>query len=488
MIQRVLLVGDVGGLCGFHVGDEAMLESNLALLRRLLPEARFTATSLDPSATRRFYGIDAVPGLRFDAVSASREVELQSIDGWLDTARSGSRELPEALQVLLETDLLVISGGGNLCSSWPGHILQRLALVRLARYAQIPVLIVGQTLGPVLCEVDQALVAEILEAASWLGLREASSVALALRLGVPLERIDFQLDDAITLSAAPCAPGVIPVNRCGPLVALTLHSLFAGAETDAWLDHLAAELDLLIEQTAAHILFIPHLSDLDEGVDGGDYAVGLALLGRLANPRSLTLLNVQASAQTLWLTRQADVVVSSRYHPLVFALTAYKPCLGLPCDRYTLVKLHGALSHAGREADLLPLAGGRWEGLGKRIIDLCERRYSAAQSAAWQASLQERSSGRERRLAMFLADLQGQSGGVGSTVTDLARLIDALARIVNVPELFSATREFELQQMRLIEHWQSTALEAERYVLDLKRELAVKERQLLALGPMVPQG
>jgi len=77
---------------------------------------------------------------------------------------------------------------------------------------------------------------------------------------------------------------------------------------------------------------------------------------------------------------------------------------------------------------------------------------------------------------------------VGSTVTDLARLIDALARIVNVPELFSATREFELQQMRLIEHWQSTALEAERYVLDLKRELAVKERQLLALGPMVPQG
>ncbi len=153
-IQHVFLVGDVAGYSSFHVGDEAMLECNLLLLRRLLPQAAVTLMSLDPEASRGLYATEAVSRLGFAHLSADRQVELQRIAGWLSGAKHHPGELPEALCALMSAQLLVISGGGNLSSTWPEHIMERLALVRLAVQQDIPVLILGQTVGPNLTAID----------------------------------------------------------------------------------------------------------------------------------------------------------------------------------------------------------------------------------------------------------------------------------------------------------------------------------------------
>ena len=58
----------------------------------------------------------------------------------------------------------------------------------------------------------------------------------------------------------------------------------------------------------------------------------------------------------VWVTQRAALVVSSRYHPLVFATAAAVPCLGLYRDAYTRIKLQGALAHVGMEAWCLSAA------------------------------------------------------------------------------------------------------------------------------------
>jgi polysaccharide pyruvyl transferase WcaK-like protein len=469
VFRHVLLVGDLAGREHFHVGDEAMLECNLLMLRRLLPQARFSLMSADPSASADRYAAQAVSRLGFSAVSADRQSELWQIECWLALARTAPEQLPEALHALLQADLLVISGGGNLSSTWPDYILERLAMVRLARQQDIPVLILGQTLGPQLSEIDRRLLVEILAAATWVGLREASSVALALTLGVPLAHIDYQLDDAINLPPRPVpwlATAWPAAESRGPLIALTLHPLFAGAVREHWLDGLAAELDQVIAELGARLLFIPHLADWQGEEDLGDKAVGLALSGRLRRPEALHVLDVQDAGTTAWLTQQADLLVSSRYHPLVFALAAQRPCLGLPTDAYTLIKLQGALRHAGCEADLLVLREQGWPGLAQRIISQFRGAALRACDRQWESRCKRQVEDRERRLAGWLDELQ--QGLQPTPDTDSSELLVALASLAggSAQESLLAAREVELRGS--VEHWRATADAATAYVSDLQ--------------------
>src|SRR6185295_6203048 len=90
---RVVLIGDIGGASTFHVGDEAMFDADLDLVRRLLPRARCTAVSADPASTASTFGIDAVPRPSADALRA--------------TAARGQ----PAIAAASDANLLVVTGG-----------------------------------------------------------------------------------------------------------------------------------------------------------------------------------------------------------------------------------------------------------------------------------------------------------------------------------------------------------------------------------------
>lgn len=468
-LRRVVIIGDIAGSSKFHVGDEAMFEANVLMLRRLLPAASFTAVSLDPLASAARYGCDAVPRLDLTGAIDQRSAEMQRINAWMALARH-PQQLPQSLRAVAEADLLVISGGGNLSSSWPRHILERLALARLARELGIPLIVLGQTLGPNLSPEDAQCVAEVLCSACWVGLREASSVALALSLGVSLERINYQADDAIGLQASSVSdpwPAVPTGQEPGPRLALTLHPVYSKNGDTAWLDWIARELDHVIETMSARLLFIPHVYDWQEETgDQGDRWVGDAIAMRLRNPGAMRVLDVACSRETIGLTQSADGVVSSRYHPLVFGLAAGAPCLGLAVDRYTAIKLHGALSHTGQEQNLLLLQGNEWPGLAEQIIDLFQRpQTSAAQRHIQVTAQQHRHDTREECLAALLCrlaigkhDIEPSAGHAGQD------LIHGLAKVINQPQ------HFDQNLKKSLEHWQRTSAEAQGYVLSLLEE------------------
>ncbi|WP_418119029.1 phytanoyl-CoA dioxygenase family protein [Variovorax sp. 350MFTsu5.1] len=357
----------------YHAGDEAMLESNVNLLRAVASDAELCAVSADPAFTAETYGIRALPRLGFENCASEEEREellaRLSHSHWTGAT-------PPAFSALLDaSDGLIISGGGNLRSNWPACIYERLALCRRAVANGAPVILLGQTLGPELTPRHREMVSEILDAASWIGLREAPSFELALELGAPLGRLSYQLDDAHDLARE--AEGIVPplpFPESESWIGVTFHPLVGPDGDDAVLDQLATQLEQAALRTKCHLVFIPHArASAAMGAPWSDEDIGRSLARRMRTV-TLHLLPVLPASHVARLTAQAQLIVSSRYHPLVFGLAGGVPCMGVWVDEYTRTKLQGALDHfecADAACGISEVLQGQ---LTSRLIDLWRRR------------------------------------------------------------------------------------------------------------------
>ncbi|QIL72646.1 hypothetical protein G7048_21200 [Diaphorobacter sp. HDW4B] len=350
-VRRWTVIGDIGAKHSYHVGDEAMFEANIHLLRSMAPQAQLLAVSRDPEFTAATYGVKAVHGLGFESCESEAACE-ELLARW--TRNHWTSRLPSAFDALTnEADGLVISGGGNLNSTWPEYIYERLALCRKAVSIGAPVILLGQTIGPELNARQRAMVSEILRVAAWVGAREMASYELALELGASPQRLSFQIDDASGLEKHATAElrWPLPFAADERWIGVTFHPLCDPTGSDPLLDQLARQLELVAAQTGCRLVFIPHArANVAAGGLWSDEEMGHALAARI-HATHLHVLPVLPAMQVAQLTARASLVVSSRYHPLVFALAAGVPCFGVWSDEYTRIKLQGALHHYGCAGD-----------------------------------------------------------------------------------------------------------------------------------------
>jgi polysaccharide pyruvyl transferase WcaK-like protein len=217
---------------------------------------------------------------------------------------------------------------------------------------------------------------------------------LARSLGVPADRLHRQLDDAFFL-----APESVVGERADaiaqeapPLVLVTLDASFGFEARRPALHAFARQLDALAESMGAALAFVPHVGGADVPIAHADAVAGRALADSLRTP--LRILDLWQPREARWLVAQAAMVVSTRYHPLVFATAAGIPALGIHQDDYTRVKLRGALSCAGLEewclstteverGELLPLAGRLWQQ--RQTV---QARLTRLHADAWPRELQ----------------------------------------------------------------------------------------------------
>jgi len=89
------------------------------------------------------------------------------------------------------------------------------------------------------------------------------------------------------------------------------------------------------------------------------------------------------------LARNASLVVTSRYHPAVFAAPAGVPVLGIAVDEYTTVKLTGALGNFG-QSGVLPIADLLGGGGPALALSLWQKRDSIRTSSIATAAARSR--------------------------------------------------------------------------------------------------
>lgn len=293
---------------------------------------------------------------------------------------------PELAAALPESGGLVVSGG-NLSA-------RHVALIEEARAAGLPVVVLGQTIGPSLTEDQLNLLSEALPYASWVGVREESSEKRARELGVAPDRIHHQLDDAFFIE-----PQVVVDERADvlrdaatPWILVTIDASYAAPEKESALRWIASQLDGLAESLKATLLFVPYAGGADVPPERSDLTVGRSLAALMRQP--LVLLDLWQPREVRWLTGEAAMVVSTREHPLVFATAAGVPALGIYSDDSTRVKLRGALAWADLQDWCLSLADAA-EGMLLLLAmelwherDAVRKRLARLHAEAWPKEIQ----------------------------------------------------------------------------------------------------
>ena len=335
-----------------HVGDEAMFDEMVYQLRSRGVDS-ITGISSNPAETRERYGIDAVAGIGFRTQKTRAEQQAR-MDAVVRTA-AGETGLLDAddpalavIDAIRTSDGVAVSGGGNMASTWPSHIFERATIGEIARLAGKPLVVSGQTLGPHLDDADSRLVAALLSSAALVGLREKPSHELSLALGVPAGLANQTVDDASFLSEQDKTTDAA-ADTAAPyaLVSLSTH---VGVEDRAEFQQAVADLlDHVVENTGLDIRFYAHFASLDVTESRGDTVMHNAVIERMTSSRVATL-DEGDSVAAARLARGAALVISSRYHPAVFAVSGGVPTIGIPVDDYTTTKLTGALGNFGQSA------------------------------------------------------------------------------------------------------------------------------------------
>jgi polysaccharide pyruvyl transferase WcaK-like protein len=349
--QRIVVIGDIGVVDGMiHIGDEAMFEAAIdAMRQRGITDITGMSTAPVESADR--YGISAVQNIGWAGSRTDRERRLSRVVAAVSDPSTLDADDPAlaVIAAIRDSDGVAVAGGGNMSSLWPHHIFERAALGRIAVALDKPVIVSGQTIGPELDDVDAALVRELLDSAEVVGLREPSSLTLCERLG--LAHLTQTIDDAsfLVTDDVPTASTYCLVSVASHVGAANRHEVVVA---------LAGLLDAVAAETGLEMVFLAHFGALD-GPSRGDSVMHDAVIAAMAGPARTVAPVDSVTAATL--ARGAAMVVSSRYHPVVFAVPAGVPTIGVPVDEYTGVKLRGALGNFGQDG-LLPvdelLAGG----------------------------------------------------------------------------------------------------------------------------------
>jgi len=357
---RLLVIADVGGEETRHLGDEAMLEANLEAIRRLVPEVAFTVVSRDPAWTAARYGVDAVAPFGFPGDRSAGAERAGMLDRLLSEATRRERanaatnaplDMVNATVAAVGTaEGVIVSGGGNLSSTWPDLLYERVALLSLARIFGKPAIVLGQTMGPSLTYEERRLLAETLSSARFVGVRELDSMALTLELGVPPERIWYQTDDALFLEGhsqfEPKSASISGVTGA-QAIAVTIDPQMRAAG-DHLFGALVSQLRELSETTGAPLALIPHAFGNESAAVPSDLTEARVLAERLRLSHTVIAEGLDAD-QAKRLTGEATLVISSRYHPIVFGLAAGVASIGIYGDEYCRIKLQGALAHAQLE-------------------------------------------------------------------------------------------------------------------------------------------
>ncbi|MGO4193098.1 polysaccharide pyruvyl transferase family protein [Arthrobacter sp. YAF17] len=348
--MRIALLGDVGQPV-YHVGDEAMAHACVDELGARGHEDVLLLTR-NVEETRRLFRKAAAPTLQFPWPPEERAEYLDLV---IRAAHGDTDALPPEDQVwdlitaMRACDALLIAGGGNMNSTYGWLLYERAAVAGIACALGLPVAIAGQTIGPVLYGRDRDVAKDLIGRAALVGARESYTLSLARHLAeTGQHKVASCLDDA-TFYAGRAAAKVKSVDvgdslaPAGPYIAATFSGGHGPADREAYIKAVAAALDQAALATGCAVVLLAHMST--PGLGDGDEGVHSEIAAAMTVP--VVAPPILSAEDTAALTAGASMVITSRYHSVVFALDAGLPVVALACEDYSHARLNGALQNWG---------------------------------------------------------------------------------------------------------------------------------------------
>ena len=332
---KVLLLADISGLGPeYHVGDEAMAEVSITRLKDTLGIANLIVGCASPENVPKTYGTNSF------AFYHTTNEQFRAL--LLKKPLSYFKAIWTNFFQVYNCDVVLVCGGGNMTSVWPGVLESRLRLLKIAKIFRRKIFFVSQTLGPYK-EDHRKMVNSILNKASWIGVRDKHYSHRQIDSSV-----NFAMDDACYLIKNHYKESETIAKEAKSFATISMRKF--GTMNDESVLSVAKSIHKVIHKYAINTIFIPHhapkgtegdikLANNIKHLWGDDYF-------RIVDPIIL------ASALKA-ITSQSNWVISMRYHQLIFSLSTGIPCVGIYVDEYTQAKLTGAFEAFGLKALVL---------------------------------------------------------------------------------------------------------------------------------------
>lgn len=318
-----------------NVGDEAILECVVRIVRAARPDAEISVSTDDGPATARKLGVRTVPLFGFEPPYSRREMkdELGAHDVFMWAGATGLSDYPEIPVEMLRLaqaagrKTIVWSVGMNDAlnpakySVLPGR---RRALLSAIQKGS------GGLLDPIAWEERRrvrrakGLIATAVNAADRVVVRDPESARELQGCGVTRE-IVVGADSALILEPAALDFAPLPeafrsaLGGPGPRVGFCVSAQRAIRREEG----LIAVFDRLVEERGAQIVFIPMNPVTDSRLMAG-------LRQRMKRPdRGFVLEGRYDPGEILAVASRMDVIASSRLHLLIFASIVSVPVIGI---------------------------------------------------------------------------------------------------------------------------------------------------------------
>jgi polysaccharide pyruvyl transferase CsaB len=297
-VYRIGITGSYGGL---NLGDEAILQSIIAQLRKDL-QVEITVFSRDAEDTKRRHAVErAVPVRKMSRAEVAPEVE--------------------------RLDLLIFGGGGILYDAEARLYLRE---VLIAREKGIPVMLYAVGAGPLHDAAVQAAVREALEHVDIITVRERSAQQVLEAAGVHREVI-VTADPALLLKPEPLPRGILRsegMEGRRRLIGMSVREPGVAApdlNPDLYHSLLANAADYMVDRFGAEIVFVP----MERSVLDTQHSH--AVIAKMLRAQRATVLKGEyTSGQLLSLMSRFSFALGMRLHFLVFAALQSVPFVALP--------------------------------------------------------------------------------------------------------------------------------------------------------------
>lgn len=344
--MRTALLCDVDQAV-YHVGDELIATAQTrALSRRGHEVVRISRRENWWPAQESDHG-ELIPALTFPWGVEDRTrylAEIRAVLAGDSDALPSHDKLFGIIERMRSVDALVIGGGGSLNSRYGWLLSERLATALVARHLGQPVVLSGQSLGPELSVEDRELLRELLAACDLVVVRDEASLRIARQLVPEHPRLVRTADDALLLDLA-------PAGEREPRAAVTVGSDPAPFPSAAADRIMAAVIDRLAAETGLGVELLPHMGTREGGADVAAHARIAELCDAPAHQRG-----IERDLEVARRTASASFVLTTRFHPVVFAIAGAAPLLALPLNRYGTARIDGALETVGLRDAAVPFA------------------------------------------------------------------------------------------------------------------------------------
>jgi len=195
-----------GGWGYGNLGDDAILDASIGLLRDVFPAAEiFVATyDVDDSYSHETSGVTLHRSIHSYAELGAAELSYKKLDKsypltrkallwvkklfvesplWCSTRNYAKVGAPAA-DMIKRADLFVLAGGGYFNENWKSSVIAHAAELEVAARAGVPYCIAGPTIGHFADRSIRAQLAKLFDAATGVYVRDTFSLAELKRLGV----------------------------------------------------------------------------------------------------------------------------------------------------------------------------------------------------------------------------------------------------------------------------------------------------------------